>query len=112
MPATVRMPWRSSRRMVIWAPVRVSVMEFSLVVGGATGGLQKQNPRRFAPAGVGEVCLFALPDPRRRVRNDAYYDDYTYDDRRCRSGSQRGDGFRVHGRMRDWGRRSEVRNMA
>jgi len=33
-------------------------MEFSLVVGGATDGLQKQNPRRFAPAGVGKsVCL-------------------------------------------------------
>jgi len=53
-------------------------MEVSFGVGGATGGLQKQNPRRFAPAGVGVSVLFALPDPRRRVRNDAY-DDYAYD---------------------------------
>ncbi len=47
----------------------------------------KQNPRRFAPAGVGEFCTaLCLPDPLRRVRNDAYDDD-AYDDRRYCTGS-------------------------
>jgi hypothetical protein len=63
-----------------------------LWVGGSTGGLQKQNPRRIAPAGVGVLCCFCLPDPRRRVRNDACY-DHAHDDRFHQKGSGRTEGM-------------------
>jgi len=57
-------------------------MEYSLLVGGTTGGLQKQNPAGLRRRGLGKSVLFLLPDPRRRVCNDAYYDDYADDNSR------------------------------
>ncbi len=50
-----------------------------MLVGGTTGGLQKQNPAGLRRRGLGKSVLFLLPEPRRRVCNDAYYDAY-YDD--------------------------------
>src|SRR5574343_231793 len=63
----MRVPWRSSRRMVIWAPLRVSGMGFPF---GWWRNRQapKQNPRRFEPAGDGGLGLAsAYP-----VRDGAY----------------------------------------
>ena len=70
---------------MIWAPVSVSVMEISFGWVAQPAG-SKTKPRRFSPAGFGVLCCFCLPDPRRRVLDDAYY-DYAYDDRfncKCR----------------------------
>lgn len=53
-----------------------------MLVGGTTGGLQKQNPAGLRRRGLGKSVLFLLPDPRRRVCNDAYYDDYADDNSR------------------------------
>jgi len=57
-------------------------MEYSLLVAGTTGGLQKQNPAGLRRRGLGKSVLFLLPDPRRRVCNDAYDDDYADDNSR------------------------------
>jgi hypothetical protein len=51
-----------------------------LAVGGLTGRLQNKTPAGLRRRGLGKAVYSALPDPRRRVHNDAY-DDYAYDDR-------------------------------
>jgi hypothetical protein len=55
--------------------------EALLVVSGLAGGVSRnENPRRLRRRGLGNLSAAFLPDPRRRVRNDAY--DYdAYDDR-------------------------------
>src|SRR5512139_805715 len=76
----MRVPWRSSRRMVIWAPLRVSVMEVSFGLVAQPAGSKTKPPPVCAGGGWGVWSCFCLPDPRRRVHNDAYY-DHAYDDR-------------------------------
>jgi hypothetical protein len=77
-------------------------ISFGLVVQPAGA---KTNPRRFAPAGFGVLCCFCLPDPRRRVRNDAYY-DYAYDDRfHCDGNGGAVGTVCVHG-IFEWGQKT------
>lgn len=57
-----------------------------------------KNPRRLAPAGVGKLACCCLSDPRRRVRNDAYYDDASNYQRAGENG-QSGKFASMHGRV-------------
>ncbi len=55
-------------------------------MSGSSGGLQSKTPAGLRRRGLGILCFASLPDPRRRVRYDAY-DDHTYDDRQHCTGS-------------------------
>jgi hypothetical protein len=65
-------------------------MEVSFRLVAQPAGSKNKTPPVCA-GGVWGSVLLCLPDPRRRVRNDAYY-DYAYDDRFHCKGSGRAEG--------------------